>query len=145
MTYVWNATLSEATGANMTAIAAALDALDAAAARAVETFSLTSDELATVSDAGFSSVEMTLKLENFLGGIFRVPETSVFVVEVAGSGGDDAVATVSTAAGRRGRRGGAAGTRRPFFATNMAMPVPHTTPKRCGSPRAAPARDAQRC
>ena len=79
MTYVWNATLSsEATGANMTAIAAARDALDAAAARAVETFSLTSDELATVS--AFAKIELTLKLENFLD---RASESDAFVVRLS--------------------------------------------------------------
>ena len=75
MTYVWNASVprGEAAGANATAIAAALEALDAAAARSGgdETFSATADEMTTVSFAGFSSVELTLELENFLGAVRR--------------------------------------------------------------------------
>ena len=54
MTYSWNATVprGEAAAANATAVAAALDALAAAAARAGETFSMTSEEMATVSRSG---------------------------------------------------------------------------------------------
>ena len=69
MTYSWNATVprGEAAAANATAVAAALDTLATAAARAVGTFETSAEEMATVS-AAFSAVELELTLENFLGG-----------------------------------------------------------------------------
>ena len=75
----------------MTAVEAALEALDAAAARAVETFSLTSDELATVSDA-FAKIELALKLENFLGS---ASTSDAFVVRLS----SDALPSVSIIGG----------------------------------------------
>ena len=80
MTYSWNATVprGEAAAANATAVAAALDALASAAARAGETFSMTSEEMAAV--AAFSAVELELTLENFLGGASK---SDVFVVKLS--------------------------------------------------------------
>ena len=70
MTYSWNATVprGEAAAANATAVAAALDALASAAARGIETFEATAEEMAIVASAAFSAVELELTLENFLGG-----------------------------------------------------------------------------
>ena len=70
MTYSWNATVprGEAAAANATAVAAALDTLATAAARAIETFEATSEEMATVS-AAFSAVELALTLRISLGAL----------------------------------------------------------------------------